>query len=91
MAAGQGTDPLVFRSGRVVDETGAPVPEALVSIVASTVPMPEIALLSDSRGSFALRLPPGRFTLRAHGAGGTGEAEVEGAPADEEIVIVIGG
>lgn len=91
MAAGQGTDPLVFRSGRVVDETGAPVSEALVSIVESTVPMPEIALVSDSRGSFALRLPPGLFTFRAHAAGGIGEAEVEGAPADEEIVIVIGG
>lgn len=50
--------------------------------------MPEIALLSDDAGRFSLRLPPGIFTLRAHGPAGTGQAEVEGASADEEIVIV---
>jgi hypothetical protein len=75
----------------VVDESGAPVPGALVSIVESTVPMPEIALVCDEQGRFSLRLPPGRFRLRAHGAGGSGDVEVEGAPADDEIVIVIGG
>ena len=66
------------------------MPEPLVAIVESTVPMPEIALLGDAGGRFWLRLPPGRFTLRAHGAGGTGQVEVEGAPADDEILIVIG-
>jgi hypothetical protein len=88
MAAGRLADRLAERSGRVVDVTGAPVPDALVAIVASTVPMPEIALLSDTAGRFAVRLPPGRFTLRAHGAGGTGEVEVDGAPTDHEILIV---
>ena len=62
-----------------------------MTIVESTVPMPEIALLCDARGRFSLRLPPGRFTLRAHGGGSSGEAEVEGAPSQDEIVIVIGG
>ena len=79
------------RHGRVVDKTGAPVPGARIVIVLSTFPMPEIALNSDEDGHFSLRLPPGRFTLRAHGpADLIGEAEVEGESADE-IVIVIGG
>ena len=73
-----------------MDGGGAPVPDAIVTIVESTVPMPEIALLCDAHGRFSLRLPAGRFTLRAHGGGGSGDADAEGAPADDEIVIVIG-
>jgi hypothetical protein len=74
----------------VVDAAGAPVPHAHIVIVSGSVPMPEIALLSDDAGRFSLRLPPGVFTLRAHGPAGTGEVEVAGGPADDEIVIVIG-
>jgi hypothetical protein len=83
---------LAERSGRVVDGGGVPVPNAYIAIVAGSVPMPEIALLSDQDGRFSLRLPPGSFTLRAHGPAGTGETEVEvdGDRADE-IVIAIGG
>ena len=35
--------------------------------------MPEIALVSDANGWFSLRLPSGRFTLRAHDPGGAAE------------------
>jgi hypothetical protein len=87
MAAGPTGDEL---AGQVVDARGAPAPDALVTIVAGTVPMPEIALLVDAEGRFALRLPDGRFTLRAHAAAGTGDAEVE-RPGDDEVVIVVGG
>lgn len=81
---------LTQRHGRVVDASGAPVPGASVVIVESTVPMPEIALLCDNAGRFEVRLPPGRFVLRAHSPiGGMGEVEVEGAPSVEEIVIMI--
>jgi carboxypeptidase family protein len=92
MAGGPTAEGLVDRNGRVVDASGAPVPDALVTIVESTVPMPEIALMVDADGRFALRLPAGRFRLRGHGAGGSGDAEVEvdGAAADDEIVITIG-
>ena len=82
--------PPARRFGRVVDAAGRPVPHAHVVITAGSVPMPEIALLSDEAGRFSVRLPPGAFTLRAHGPPGTGEAEVEEGPADREIVITVG-
>ena len=75
--------------GRVVDGGGDPVPDATVAIVAGSVPMPEIALLCDGDGRFQLRLPPGRFTLRAHGPGGSGEVDVA-PPSEGEARIVIG-
>jgi hypothetical protein len=85
MAAGPAGEDL---AGQVVDARGAPLPDALVTIVAGTVPMPEIALLVDAEGRFRLRLPDGRFTLRAHAAAGTGEAEVE-HPGDDAVVITV--
>ena len=85
MAAGPAGDEL---AGQVVDARGAPVPDALITIVAGTVPLPEIALMADAEGRFALRLPDGRFTLRAHAAAGTGEAQVE-RPGDDSVVIAL--
>ena len=77
-------------SGRVVDASGAPVAHASVVIVAGSVPVPEIAFLSDDDGRFSVRLPHGAFTFRAHGPAGTGEVEVEDESAGREIVIAIG-
>ena len=54
----------------VIDANGAPVPAATIVFAASSVPMPEIALYADENGQFVVRLPPGRFTLRAHGPEG---------------------
>jgi hypothetical protein len=86
MAAGPAGEAL---AGRVVDARGAPAADALVTVVAGSVPVPEIALLVDADGRFALRLPDGRFTLRAHGAAGSGEAEIE-RPRDGSVVIALG-
>jgi hypothetical protein len=85
MAAGPAGEPL---AGRVVDARGAPAPDAHVTVVAGTVPVPEIALTVDAGGRFTLRLPDGRFTLRAHAGAGTGEAEVE-RPGDDSVVIAL--
>lgn len=91
MAAGQANDGgTATRPGRVVDASGAPVARASVVITAGSVPVPEIALLSDDEGRFAVRLPRGSFTFRAHDPAGTGEAEVNDEDTDDEIVIVIG-
>lgn len=87
--AGAVTD-LTERRGRVVDDNGVPISGAPIVIVASSVPMPEIALVSDAHGAFSLKLPAGRFTLRAQGPRGTsGEIEVEGTPGTGMIVIVV--
>lgn len=76
------------RHGRVVDSGGAPVSGARVVIVASTVPMPEIALITDARGRFSLSLPPGQFTMRAHGSDdAAGESDVEGDASDEIVIV----
>jgi hypothetical protein len=76
--------------GRVVTADDVAVARARVTIVAATVPMPEIALLTGPDGRFELELPEGRFRLRAHGAPGeVGEAEVEveGGAAGVDLVI----
>ncbi|MBL7255720.1 carboxypeptidase regulatory-like domain-containing protein [Paractinoplanes lichenicola] len=77
-------------TGRVVDNGGAPVADAAVVVVAGSVPIPELALLSGPDGRFTLRLPPGRFTLRAHGDPGRGETTVDTTALGAEIVIRVG-
>lgn len=78
------------QSGRVVDADGRPVAHAYIVIVDGPEPMPEIALLADEVGRFSVLLPPGRWTLRAHGTtGGTGET-VAALPDPQDIVIPIG-
>jgi hypothetical protein len=57
-------------SGRVVDELGAPIGEASVSVSRAPQPVPDIAALSDAFGRFSLDLPaPGAYviTCRAEG------------------------
>ena len=83
-----GVSPPAELFGRVVDSTGAPVPHARIVIVSGSMPMPEIALVADGEGRFSLRLPPGVFTLRAHGRTGTGDVTVQ-APRDDEAVLTV--
>jgi len=74
---------------RVVDAEGRPLAGANVSVVWSSVPVPEIALLTDAHGVLRLPLPPGRFRLRAHAPGSaSGEAEVDGCDEGEIVLTV---
>ncbi len=51
--------------GLVLDARGHPVVGARVSWAHSPVPVPDLALLTDSKGHFVLAAPaPGRYTLR---------------------------
>ena len=54
----------------VIDASGQPISEASVTIVASTIAMPEIALLSDESGVVQMTLPKGRFTFQSYGPNG---------------------
>ena len=80
-----------WRRGRVIDAAGLPVGEAFVSVIWGTTPFPEIALVTEADGSFAIRLPDGRFILRANTADGrTGEAEVSSASPGEYLIRLSG-
>jgi hypothetical protein len=75
------------RRGRVVDTAGRPVPDAFVSVVWGTAPVPEIALVTEADGSFLIGLPAGRFRLQANTADGrVGDADASGE-STEEILI----
>ena len=62
----------------VLDEGGRPVADAVVALARSSVPFPEIALLTDEKGAVELQLPPGVFAFRARGPGDvSGDVEVD--------------
>lgn len=63
-------------TGVVVDVAGQPVAGAHVEFVASSVTLPEIALVADDDGRFRVNLPAGSFRLRAEHGSRTGEADV---------------
>jgi hypothetical protein len=57
-------------SGRVVDASGAPVAGASVAVTSSTVPVSEIAALTDAAGQFRRgELAPGDYTLEVRKTG----------------------
>ena len=65
----------------VTDTAGRPLPEATVSVVDSSVPFPEIAMLTNELGVVELLLPKGQFTFGAHGpanAGGRASVDCDG-------------
>jgi hypothetical protein len=60
-----------------VDEGGRALSGALLTVVRSSVPFPEVAFVADESGCATLHLPAGEFTVRAHaGDGLTGELSV---------------
>jgi hypothetical protein len=71
----------------VLYEDGRPAAAAVVALARSSVPFPEIALLTDERGAVELQLPPGVFSFRAQGPGGvSGDVEVT-SPGPAESVV----
>jgi hypothetical protein len=75
---------------RIVDQDGRPVSKATVTVIRSTVPFPEIALIPDAYGIVEVQLPPGTFTFQAHGSfAQQGEATVTRPGAEEEIVQIV--
>jgi hypothetical protein len=76
--------------GKVVNPRGDPVAGAAVYVVSSPVSMPDIAMLSDERGEFALAFPaPGLYAVGARsGEWGAAQTKVEVA-GEEEVTIEI--
>jgi hypothetical protein len=76
--------------GRVVDEQGHPAAGARIMIVSGPQPAPDIALLADGAGQFALAFPaPGTWRLLAATDTGSGEASVTLAPGAAAADLVI--
>lgn len=64
--------------------------DATVAVTRSTVPFPEIALISDAEGIVKVQLPPGRFTFRAHGPfDQQGELTLTSSGDEEETVQIV--
>lgn len=82
----------VRRHVKVLDEAGLPVEGAFVAVEESSVPFPEIALVTDIDGGTQLFLPKGRFRICAYGENNRrGSAEAiggeEGGMEDIEIIL----
>jgi hypothetical protein len=76
--------------GVVQDAFGNPVENALVAIEWASVPCPEIALRTNSKGQFQVTLPPGNFRLAAHTSkGGYGVTDFVRSSDNTRIVIHI--
>ena len=73
----------------MLDRRGRALGSAAVVIVGSSVAVPEIAILTDEAGGFTMRLPSGRYVLRAHGPDGSGEVEAV-LPGSEDVRIHVG-
>lgn len=74
---------------KIVGADGMPVAHASVSVVQSSVAYPEMAQLADADGTLTVRLPQGRFTLRAHTADGRSGQVTVSNPAESSSEIRI--
>lgn len=78
---------------KAVDRAGAPVRDAMVAVEASTVPFPEIALVTNDEGVVKLTLPRGRFRVGVYASGdrrGVTEIDLEtGDQQVSEICVVV--
>ena len=75
--------------GRLVDESGRPVPSGTVYFISGPVALPDVAQLAGTDGAFVLSVPvPGRYRIGARAPGFTpGEADA-GVSGDEARVDV---
>lgn len=77
--------------GTVVDPQGDGVPGAVVFLGGDSPPHPDIAAVTDARGSFRFGgLGPGRYTVVVNAAGyatGTGQVAVDQDPGSLVIAL----
>lgn len=77
--------------GIVQDSDGNPVSNALVAVEKSSVPFPDMAFRTDSKGRFEISFPVGeRVRLAARAPeGGYGFTDFEIKPSNTVVVIKI--
>jgi hypothetical protein len=77
--------------GRLVDESGRPVPSGTVYFISGPVALPDIAQSTGADGAFVLSVPAaGRYRIGARAPGFTpGEADVDvlGDEARVEVTL----
>ncbi len=77
--------------GRLVDESGRPVPSGTVYFISGPVALADVAQLASTDGAFVLSVPvPGRYRLGARAPGftpGEADADVSGNEARVELTL----
>ncbi len=77
---------------RVVDESGVAVKGAFISVLRSTVPFPEISLITGENGVVKTFLPYGKFVIGVD-APENRHVEVEfdntSVDTDEEVLLIL--
>lgn len=75
----------------VVRSSTGPIPFARVIVASAPGPMPDIALLTDAAGRFAVHPPyPGRYVLAVHADGYLpGRLDTTVVPPDEPAEAVV--
>lgn len=76
---------------RIVGGDGRPVSQSSVTVIAGSVPFPEVALLPNEAGIVSLSLPASaHFTLRAISSDGrSGEAMVSTSAAEDQRMDIV--
>lgn len=81
-------NPVQTYEGKIIDKHGVAIPNAIVSVIESSVPFPEIALLTDFDGQFAINFPNGKFILQAIGHDNS-NCKVEITNNDDQLLNII--
>lgn len=78
-------------SGRVTNAKNEPLARARLTFTKSSVPMPEMAYLTDANGNYKITVPPAQFTLAVFADGyASQEREIdtrEGSQAQIDFVL----
>jgi hypothetical protein len=76
--------------GRVRDPQGRPIAQAKVYFTSGPVPLPDIAMLTDSEGAFSISAPaPGTYQLECTADGFAPRGATISMPAEEITPLTI--
>lgn len=76
--------------GIVTDKHGSPVAGAIVAVVRSPVPCPDLGIVSGEDGTFTLPVHPGKYLIQAHTVYGERGSVLWSAQGDTPLTVQIG-